>query len=548
MPTPGAAWASDDGRAAGDAARGVEERTERGYDAITRRRAQAATLCARRRRHRRRAGDPPGACAKTIAWGSAGRRRWRRLLAMLDAQLDAARRLRLARDSWAARVDVWRALPERHRRAARDHARVARGLDRSAGSRVRRASRAQAAVVADATRASTLLAGGAVPAEAAEAHDLLRNASRWPRARPTARLQAIASGNMKQAWDASSAAPGALMLFDRAADELRQLHRAEGAPLIVITPRTTRLIRAADLRAFQHAIVERAARRAGRGARLRRDRAVAERGGRAAPDDRESAPSAAGAATRRCPISSPATSSTSALRERLPGAPAALSPFDREVLLRRRRAPRTSPAPSRRSTCARASSREILALYDELRRHHRDRRRLRSPDDRHAASRRVDIDRGAARLLAQTVFLTATFEEFERQLAGVAGGRAPDPRAGAGVGRAALSRRLIVTVADQAADRARPVDGGLRSAARGCPGSRRSTSSRPRRCSTPAITSACTTTCCPASRTRGWRRRRRRCRCCVVPDADPQTPALRDGAAVRLPRSRRGARRVRARG
>jgi hypothetical protein len=37
------------------------------------------------------------------------------------------------------------------------------------------------------------------------------------------RLKAIASGNMKQAWDASSAAAGALMLFDRAAEQLRQL-------------------------------------------------------------------------------------------------------------------------------------------------------------------------------------------------------------------------------------------------------------------------------------------------------------------------------------
>src|SRR5260221_11063483 len=30
------------------------------------------------------------------------------LLAMLDGKLDAARRLRLARDSWSARVDAWR--------------------------------------------------------------------------------------------------------------------------------------------------------------------------------------------------------------------------------------------------------------------------------------------------------------------------------------------------------------------------------------------------------------------------------------------------------
>jgi hypothetical protein len=37
------------------------------------------------------------------------------------------------------------------------------------------------------------------------------------------RLKAIASGNMQDAWEASSAAAGALMLFDRAAEELRRL-------------------------------------------------------------------------------------------------------------------------------------------------------------------------------------------------------------------------------------------------------------------------------------------------------------------------------------
>ena len=62
---------------------------------------------------------------------------------------------------------------------------------------------------------------------------------------------------MKIAWDASAAAAGALMLLDRAADDLKTLETsAEGAPLNVITPRTTRLIRAADLRAFHRAIVE----------------------------------------------------------------------------------------------------------------------------------------------------------------------------------------------------------------------------------------------------------------------------------------------------
>ena len=46
------------------------------------------------------------------------------------------------------------------------------------------------------------------------------------------------------------------MLLDRAADDVDDpAEPAEGAPLNVITPRATRLIRAADLRAFHRAIV-----------------------------------------------------------------------------------------------------------------------------------------------------------------------------------------------------------------------------------------------------------------------------------------------------
>jgi hypothetical protein len=62
-----------------------------------------------------------------------------------------------------------------------------------------------------------------VPAEAGAVHDLLRNAVTLASQAADGRLKAIASGNMKQAWDASSAAAGALMLFDRAAEQLRQL-------------------------------------------------------------------------------------------------------------------------------------------------------------------------------------------------------------------------------------------------------------------------------------------------------------------------------------
>ena len=141
---------------------------------------------------------------------------------------------------------------------------------------------------------------------------------------------------MTPAWEASAAAAGALMLLDRASEELKALQRAaEGAALTVITPRTTRLVRAADLQAFQRAIVDCHSRRSGGGgARLRRHRPVAQRRGGAAADDRELPVRGVGSA-QVLPDIVTRDELYARLRERLPGAPAPLTAFDREVLLRR---------------------------------------------------------------------------------------------------------------------------------------------------------------------------------------------------------------------
>jgi hypothetical protein len=143
-------------------------------------------------------------------------------LAALDARLDAARRLRLARDSFAARVEVLRAYQAaiaepvaamRASRAALDE------IQRLAGpSRARLLT-----VTARTTAAMTQLRAAVVPAEAAPAHDLLRNALMLAGRAADGRLKAIASGDMHLAWEASSAAAGAMMLFGRAAEALKEL-------------------------------------------------------------------------------------------------------------------------------------------------------------------------------------------------------------------------------------------------------------------------------------------------------------------------------------
>ncbi len=143
-------------------------------------------------------------------------------LAALDAQLDAARRLRLARDSFAARADVIRA----YQRAIAEPMAIMRTARPALDDIRRLAGPSRARVVTLSAQTATALqrlTSARVPAEASAAHDLLRNAVTLASQAADGRLKAIASGNMQQAWDASSAAAGALMLFDRAAEQLRLL-------------------------------------------------------------------------------------------------------------------------------------------------------------------------------------------------------------------------------------------------------------------------------------------------------------------------------------
>ena len=68
------------------------------------------------------------------------------------------------------------------------------------------------------------------------------------------RRQAALTGDMTRAWNASSAAAGALMLSDRALTEMNAALQTSSTTS-VITPRRTRLVRVPDLRAFRRVIV-----------------------------------------------------------------------------------------------------------------------------------------------------------------------------------------------------------------------------------------------------------------------------------------------------
>jgi hypothetical protein len=64
------------------------------------------------------------------------------------------------------------------------------------------------------------------PAELAAAHGLFTAAFQMAERAASTRRTAVLSGNMSLAWEASSAAAGALLLLDRAGEELDRLTAA----------------------------------------------------------------------------------------------------------------------------------------------------------------------------------------------------------------------------------------------------------------------------------------------------------------------------------
>ena len=204
------------------AAIALEQRTSRGYETLTRNALRDAERQAR-------VGNVTAVEAVIRRAMSAddtlGQRRpheMASLLAALDASLDTARRIRLARDAWEARAEQLRefraaiAEPARLMRSARAALDEIRRLAGPSRSRLAR-------VTADLAAATKGVSAIAPPAEAESAHSLLRTAIQLGSQAAETRRRAIASKEMKAAWEASSAAAGALMLLERANEELQAL-------------------------------------------------------------------------------------------------------------------------------------------------------------------------------------------------------------------------------------------------------------------------------------------------------------------------------------
>ena len=141
------------------------------------------------------------------------------LIEQVKIQLDAARRLRLARDQWAERADTFRAYTRTVTPiiAAMDRARqTLDDIKQLVGSdaKVLVGWGERLAASARTLRSMT------VPDELKPAHALLSSAVNLAETAMKTRRQAAISGELQLAWDASSAASGSIMLLSKAQEDM----------------------------------------------------------------------------------------------------------------------------------------------------------------------------------------------------------------------------------------------------------------------------------------------------------------------------------------
>jgi len=218
-----AEWAAATRADAADAMR-AELRVDRSYQLLT------ASVIASANRHAR-AANVPGLVRlllsvqrRDAALGVSRPEAVTALVAAVEAKLDAARQLQLERDRWALRA------PELHRyRAAigapmdlfTELAPPLENIKSLAGS----APTALAFIDRRVARILELIAAITPPQEVAAAHALLISAVQLAGHSAEIRREAVLAGDMTRAWDASSAAAGALMLGAKARADIQSLIR-----------------------------------------------------------------------------------------------------------------------------------------------------------------------------------------------------------------------------------------------------------------------------------------------------------------------------------
>jgi hypothetical protein len=151
------------------------------------------------------------------------------LLAAVEQKLDATRRLRLARDRWELRLPVFTAYGTAIRAPMALFGRLKPSLED-----IKALSGSSPASLAElhdgALQLLTLLSSITPPEELASAHALMVSAAQMAANAVTVRRDATLANDMAQAWNASSAAAGALMLGTRAHDDILTLLRPPHLP------------------------------------------------------------------------------------------------------------------------------------------------------------------------------------------------------------------------------------------------------------------------------------------------------------------------------
>jgi hypothetical protein len=137
------------------------------------------------------------------------------LVAAIDERLDAARRLRLAQDRWLARAPLVRAWRDAVQPTF-ERLRAARTLLGDIRTLAGPPIAALAAFSRDLDRLAPFVRALSAPPEAAEAQAALHSALQLAATATHYRERAIVNNDMRAAWDASAAASGALLFFDRA--------------------------------------------------------------------------------------------------------------------------------------------------------------------------------------------------------------------------------------------------------------------------------------------------------------------------------------------
>jgi hypothetical protein len=142
----------------------------------------------------------------------------------IESRLDAARRLRLARDRWAARLPALRD----YRLSIATSLAIFRAIEGPLADIKELSGSTQATlrtVQREVARALRSMEQIMPPEEGLTAHGLLVSAAHLANNAARLRIEATASGDIGRAWDASSAAAGALMLSTKARMDIQSFLR-----------------------------------------------------------------------------------------------------------------------------------------------------------------------------------------------------------------------------------------------------------------------------------------------------------------------------------